>query len=35
MSDEKKNQPDVEKQARADDAGSAQMPGRLDKMHKW
>ncbi|MGN8781712.1 lysine--tRNA ligase [Acidaminococcus fermentans] len=34
MSDEKKNQPDVEKEALADEDVSEQMQVRLDKMHK-
>ena len=34
MSDAKKNQPDVEKEALADEDVSEQMQVRLDKMHK-
>ena len=34
MSDEKKNQPDVEKEALADEDVNEQMQVRLDKMHK-
>ena len=34
MSDEKKNQPDVEKEALADEDVSEQMQVRLYKMHK-